>query len=232
MGCETLSIPDTRPMSLGPPLRQTFYARDSRRVAADLIGCQIVRRLETGERLIARLVEVEAYLGDGSDPASHAHRGPNRRNRVMFGPAGRLYAYRSYGIHTCVNVVCSRSGTATAVLLRAAEPMEGLPAMRALRNLEPDARVELIARGPGRLAQALGLDLNHDGESLLRGAITLHAPPPDTPRIRVDRGPRVGITKAADLPYRFFEADSPWVSPFRPGKKPRRSSGPVPISGR
>ena len=204
---------------LGKPLRQTFYARDCRVVAAELIGCRLVRRFESGERVVIRLVEVEAYLGDGSDPASHAHAGPTPRNQTMFGPAGRLYAYRSYGIHTCINVVCGVAGRATAVLLRAAEPLEGLARMRAFRGLAPDAPSESIARGPGRLAQALGLGLDDDGHSLLRPPLSLHAPASGVAKIRLERGPRVGITKACRLPYRFFEADSRWVSPFRSGGK-------------
>ncbi len=200
---------------LGAPLRHTFFARDSRTVAKDLIGCRLVRRLEGGSRLVLRLVEVEAYLGDGSDPASHAHRGPTDRNSTMFGPAGRIYAYRSYGIHTCANVVCGDRGKAAAVLLRAAEPLEGLDRMKANRGLAAGAKSLLIARGPGRLAAALGLELEHDGETLLRAPFTLHPPVRGCARIRIETGPRVGISKAADLPYRYFETDSPWVSPFR-----------------
>ena len=109
---------DTPAVPLGPPLRQRFYARDSREVGPELIGCRLVHRRPTGERLVARLTEVEAYLGDGTDPASHAHPGPTPRNSTMFGPSGRLYAYRSYGIHVCVNVVCEADGRAAAVLLR------------------------------------------------------------------------------------------------------------------
>jgi DNA-3-methyladenine glycosylase len=206
-------------MPFGPPLRLGFYARDSRSVAGDLIGCRLIRRLDSGVRLVVRIVEVEAYLGDGSDAASHAHRGPTPRNRTMFGPAGRLYAYRSYGIHTCVNVVCAESGRAAAVLLRAAEPLEGLREMRAFRGLPTDASAAQIARGPGRLAEALGLELTDDGRSLLRGTLTLHAPSPDAKRFSIDKGPRVGITKAADLPYRYFERNSPWVSGFRTGRR-------------
>jgi DNA-3-methyladenine glycosylase len=142
----------------------------------------------------------------------------------MFGPAGRLYAYRSYGIHTCVNIVCATRGRAAAVLLRAAEPLEGLARMRALRGLSRDAKKELIARGPGRLAEALGLGLDHDGQSLLRAPLTLHAPSPRAAEIHVEQGPRVGITKASALPYRFFEANSPWVSPFRMGGKKTRGA--------
>jgi DNA-3-methyladenine glycosylase len=218
-GCDFRSLPDTRAMPLMKPLGRAFYARDCRVVAAELIGCRLVRRLESGERLVIRLVEVEAYMGDGSDSASHAHGGPTARNQTMFGPPGRLYAYRSYGIHTCVNVVCGVSGKATAVLLRAAEPINGLARMRALRGLQLNAKPELIARGPGRLAQALGLELEDDGHSLLRPPLTIHPPASETPRLRVESGPRVGITKASALPYRFFESNSPWVSPFRPGRK-------------
>ena len=218
-GCGICLFPDTSGVPLAKPIRQAFYARDCRIVAADLIGCRLVRRFETGERLVVRLVEVEAYLGDGSDPASHAHRGITPRNRTMFGPAGRLYAYRSSGIHTCINSVCGVPGRATAVLLRAAEPLEGLARMRALRGLPADAKNEMIARGPGRLAQALGLGLAHDGQSLLRPPLTLHAPARGPDTIHVEQGPRVGITKAAGLPYRYFEADSPWISPFRRGGK-------------
>ncbi|MGB0620744.1 MAG: DNA-3-methyladenine glycosylase [Myxococcota bacterium] len=212
-------------MPLGPPLRHAFYARDPRDVGPELIGCRLVHRLPDGERLVVRLTEVEAYLGDGSDPASHAHPGTTPRNATMFGPAGRLYAYRSYGIHMCVNVVCAVRGHGAAVLLRAAEPLEGLDAMRHLRGLSATAPEQQLTVGPGRLGQALGLTLAHDGGSLLEGALTLHGPEGDRPRFAA--GPRVGITRAADLPYRYFEADgtgkpSRWVSAFRPGTKKRR----------
>jgi DNA-3-methyladenine glycosylase len=206
-------------MPLGAPLRQAFYARDSRIVASELIGCRLVHRSPNGQRLVLKLVEVEAYRGDGSDPASHTHGGPTRRNQTMFGPAGRLYAYRSYGIHTCVNVVCGESGAASAVLLRAGEPIAGLSRMRELRGLAQDANERLIARGPGRLAAALGLELVDDGRSLLDGSLTLHAREQSEPPPHVLRGPRIGITKATDLADRFFEADSPWVSAFRTGQQ-------------
>jgi DNA-3-methyladenine glycosylase len=222
--CALSRFSDTRAVTLANPLKLSFYARDPRVVAAELIGCRLVHRLASGERLIVRLVEVEAYLGDGSDPASHAHRGLTPRNQTMFGPAGRLYAYRSYGIHTCVNVVCGTKGRAAAVLLRAAEPLAGLDHMRALRGLSHDSKPAQIAAGPGRLAQALGLELDHDGQNLLRGALTLHAPEEDEHgrRRRIETGPRVGITQAAGLPYRFWEAGSPWVSAFRRGSSRRR----------
>ena len=217
------TFPDTPLVPLARPLRQAFFARDARAVAPELIGCRLVLRCPSGERLVLRLVEVEAYLGDGSDPASHAHRGPTPRNGSMFGPAGRLYSYRSYGIHTCVNVVCGVPGKAAAVLLRAGQPISGLARMRDLRGLPADAPPRLIARGPGRLAQALGLRLDDDGLSLLRPPLTLHPPASDAQALRVQSGPRVGITKATQLPYRYFEAESPWVSSFKAGRPPRGS---------
>lgn len=209
-------------MAFPGPLSQAFYARGSRAVARDLIGCRLVHRLPDGERLVVRIVEVEAYLGDGSDPASHAHRGPTARNRAMFGPAGRLYAYRSYGIHTCVNVVCGTRGTGSAVLLRAGEPVQGTARMCTLRGLAADADPRRIASGPGRFAQALGLSLACDGHSLLHGALTIWPPEPDAASTRIETGPRVGITKAADLPYRFFDPGSACVSPFRSGARKRK----------
>lgn len=202
-------------------LSRDFYRRDSRIVAAELIGCRLVHRLPDGTPLVVRLVEVEAYLGDGSDPASHAHSGPTPRNRSMFGPAGKLYAYRSYGIHTCVNVVCEDAGRAAAVLLRAGEPLRGIERMCALRGLAPDARARTIASGPGRFAQALGLSLEHDGTSLLSGPLTIQPREPDARPPRVVAGPRVGITRATELPYRFVDAASACVSAFRPGKSRR-----------
>jgi DNA-3-methyladenine glycosylase len=214
-------LTDTPAVSFGRPHTQRFYARDSRAVAPELIGCRLVHRLSNGERLVVRITEVEAYLGDGTDPASHAHPGPTKRNQTMFGPPARLYAYRSYGIHTCVNVVCQTPGWAAAVLLRAGEPLEGQATMRRHRGLSSNAKSALISVGPGRLAQALGLRLEDDGRSLLRGSLTLHSPDANAGPIRVERGPRVGITKAADLPYRFFESESPWVSAFRRGGKKR-----------
>ena len=209
-------------MMLGPPLRRSFYERDALAVAPELIGARLVHRGRDGLRRVARITEVEAYLGDGSDPAAHSHAGKTPRNQTMFGPPGRLYAYRSYGIHVCVNVVCGPPGSASAVLLRAAEPLEGLGAMRAARGLSPSDPAQKIACGPGRLAEAMGLDLEMDGCSLLRGPLTVHAPAPARAAAAIERGPRVGISRAAALPYRYFERPSAWVSPFRSGKKRRR----------
>ncbi|MCZ6462991.1 MAG: DNA-3-methyladenine glycosylase [Proteobacteria bacterium] len=198
-------------MKLGPVLRRAFFERRCPVVARDLVGCFLVRTLPDGTRLVGRLIEVEAYLGDGSDPASHCHRGPTPRNGSMFGPPGRLYAYRSYGIHTCVNVVCEPEGRGAGVLLRALEPVAGVETMCALRGLASDRRGREVASGPGRLAQALDLRLEHDGLSLLRGPLRLRGRS-SAGRRRVARGPRVGISKGVELPYRFYEADHPWVS--------------------
>jgi DNA-3-methyladenine glycosylase len=199
-------------MHLGPLLPRAFYDRPAPQVARDLLGAYLVHRLEDGTCLSGRIVEVEAYLGDGSDPGSHAHRGPTPRNRTMFGPPGHLYAYYSYGMHTCVNVVCEAAGRASAVLLRALEPARGLERMRLLRGLEQHAPERLVASGPGRLAQALGLTLAHDGSSLLRGALVVRSAPAGAPQVRVAVSKRIGLSKGADLEYRFFDAASPCVS--------------------
>lgn len=220
------TLHNTWEMPLGKPLTQAFFARDSVVVAKELIGCRLVHRLDDGERLVVRLVEVEAYRGDGKDEASHAHSGLSERNQTMFGPAGRLYVYRSYGVHTCVNVVCAVPGRAAAVLLRGAEPLAGHSRMRSFRGLPEGSDARLLTRGPGRLGQALGLRLEHDGASLLRPPLTLHPPEAGSPKPRVEAGPRVGITKSAELPFRFFETENAWVSPFRAGRRPAGRSKP------
>ena len=209
-------------MKPGARLSRAFFNRPATEVARDLIGAFLDHRLSNGRHVGGRLVEVEAYLGDGSDSSAHSHGGATARNQTMFGPPGRLYAYRSYGIHTCVNVVCGPRGLGEAVLLRALEPSGDLAAMRRMRGLGPDAPARALARGPGRLGQAMGFTLEHDGTSLLRGPISLHAAAAAADPPQVLCGPRVGITRAVDLPYRFYEADSAWVSPFRPGKPRKR----------
>ena len=189
-------------------LDRAFFARPVLEVAPDLLGCRLVRVLPGGARLAGRIVEVEAYVGDGSDPASHAHRGPTPRNRAMFGPPGHFYVYRSHGLHFCANLVCEPVGTGAAVLLRALEPLEGEAEMRARRHGR-DGRE--LTNGPGKLAQAFAITLADDGRSALRGP--LHIEPAHEPRtFRVDVSPRIGISKAADLPYRFTVRGSPWLS--------------------
>jgi len=152
-------------------------------------------------------VETEAYTG-AADPASHAYRGLTQRNAVMFGPAGHAYVYFTYGMYYCLNVVAERRGRAGAVLLRALEPLAGLEAMRAHRVAGPAAR---LCSGPGKLCKALGLTLAQNGLDLTRGPLGLAAGA-SVPDSEVVAGPRIGITRAADLPYRFLVRGHPSVS--------------------
>jgi len=168
-----------------------------------------------------RLTEVEAYSGEGLDPASHAHRGPTPRAEIMFGPPGRLYVYFSYGVHWCANVVVGPVGRGSAVLLRAGEVVVGEELARSRR---PAARVVRdLARGPARLTQALAIGPDDKGADLLdpRSSVRLHR---GSAPAAVSAGPRVGISLATDLPWRFWEADAPSVSVFRAGGKPRRQT--------
>ena len=193
-------------------------------MAPELLGRILVRRLPDGTRLAGRIVETEAY--EPGDPASHGFRGPTPRNASMFGPPGRLYVYFTYGHHWMMNVVTRSEGEGSAVLLRALEPLEGLPAMAASRG-RGDPRD--LCSGPGKLAQALGVDRIHDGEDLVRGqAVWLEAGAP-IPRERVAAGGRVGVSVGADAPWRFVVAGDPFVSkgrvgPPRPTARPARPS--------
>ena len=200
-----------------PPARleREFYGRDSRALAPELLNKVLVLGPCAG-----RIVEVEAYSGGGGDPASHAHRGPTRRNASMFGPPGHLYVYRSYGMHWCANVVCAEEGQGEAVLLRALAPLAGLELMAARR---PRAQgPEDLCRGPGKLCQALGIDASHDGTDLVAGRdvalVDGRRPPPTAPGV----GPRVGITVAVDLPWRWWVEGDPHVSRPRRARPPRR----------
>ena len=165
--------------------------------------------LVVGERA-GRIVEVEAYEG-ADDPASHAYGGQTERNATMFGPAAHLYVYLSYGVHHCANVVCGEEGTATAVLLRAVEPVKGEAQMRAARVAAPRDRD--LTNGPGKLCEALGIDRSHDGVDLCdpRSAVRLvddGVPPPPLPV----RTPRIGISVAVEHPWRFCVPGSPYLS--------------------
>ena len=189
-------------------------------VASQLLGCWVVTDRPEG-RVAVRLTEVEAYSGDGMDPAAHSHRGPTPRAAIMFGPPGRLYVYFSYGVHWCANVVVGPEGRGQAVLLRAGEVVVGEDLARSRR---PAARVARdLARGPARLTQALAIGPDDLDVDLLApdSAVRLHRGPAPA---AVSAGPRVGISQATDLPWRFWESDAPSVSVFRAGGKPRRRS--------
>jgi len=206
---------------LGSRLPRGFLARPATEVAPELLGRILVRRMPDGDRLAVRLVEVEAYEPD--DPASHAFKGPTRRNLVMFGPPGRMYVYVAYGMHFCANVVTGNQGTGSAVLLRAAEPLEGLEVMRGRRGVD-DAR--RLCSGPGRLTQALDIGRAEDGLDLVRDRdVFLTAGEPVSPS-RWSRTTRVGVNVGADRRWRWFERGSPFVSSGRPSApgKPVRGS--------
>ncbi|MGY1858045.1 DNA-3-methyladenine glycosylase [Modestobacter sp. SYSU DS0290] len=187
-------------------------------VARALLGCWVVTDRPEGQ-VALRLTEVEAYSGQGEDPASHAHRGPTPRAEIMFGPPGRLYVYFSYGVHWCANVVVGPEGRGSAVLMRAGEVVVG---ESLARDRRPAAKVARdLARGPARLTQSLAIGPDDRGAHLLDPAspVRLHH---GSPPVAVSTGPRVGITVATELPWRFWETDAPSVSVFRAGGKPRR----------
>jgi DNA-3-methyladenine glycosylase len=180
-------------------LGRDFYDRSVHDVARDLIGC-VVRHGGTA----GRIVETESYHMD--EPACHAYVGLTQRTRTLFGPPGHAYVYFSYGIHSLLNAVCEREGIGAAVLIRALEPVDGIDLMRARRGTE---RTRELCSGPGKLTQALGIDLSLNGSSLAGGPIAVLEREAQ-PRIAI--GERIGITKAADLPWRFCDADSAHVS--------------------
>lgn len=177
-------------------LEPRFFARSALEVAPALIGVELAFRQASGI-----IVEAEAYLAD--DPAAHSFRGQTPRNRSMFGPPGHAYVYHIYGMHWCLNAVCLPG---TAVLIRAIEPTKGLATMRRRRDI---LDIRLLCAGPGRLCQALGIDGRHDGLSLTKPPFALRAADPDAPLVI---GKRIGITRAADQPWRFGLKDSPYVS--------------------
>jgi DNA-3-methyladenine glycosylase len=166
--------------------------------------------LRRGE-VACRITEVEAYDG-ADDPGSHAFRGPTARNAVMFGPPGHLYVYFTYGMHFCCNVVCGPEGSASAVLLRAGQIVDGVEEARVRRTAARHDRD--LARGPARLCQALGIDADANGHDLTAAPLTLAVV--DEPGATVRSGPRVGLRHAADRPWRFWLAGDPTVSSYRP----------------
>ena len=188
--------------SLGKPLKRSFFDRSVHEVAPDLIGATLLVNGIGG-----LIVEVEAY--HHTDPAAHSFRGPTPRNRVMFGPAGFTYVYRSYGIHWCLNFVCEEEGSASAVLIRALEPTHGIAAMHRRRGLHGERS---LCSGPGKLTEALGITIAHSELPLDRPPFALHA---RTGKANIISGVRIGITKAADLPWRYGMQGSKFLSkPF------------------
>ena len=188
------------------PLSREFYRRDTVRAARAMIGMYLVRDGAEG-RAAGRIVETEAYLSEG-DPACHAHRGPTRRNGSMFGPPGHAYVYLIYGVHRCFNAVTRPAGVGEAVLVRALEPVEGVELMERRRGTSD---LRQLCSGPGKLVQALGIGPEDDGCDLLEGRLRILAPE-RRPRPRIACGPRIGITKAAELELRFTWAESPFLS--------------------
>jgi len=188
--------------SLGKPLKRSFFDRSVHEVAPDLIGATLLVNGIGG-----LIVEVEAY--HHTDPAAHSFRGPTPRNRVMFGPPGFTYVYRSYGIHWCLNFVCEEEGSASAVLIRALEPTHGIAAMHRRRGLHGERS---LCSGPGKLTEALGITIAHSELPLDRPPFALHA---RTGKANIISGVRIGITKAADLPWRYGMQGSKFLSkPF------------------
>ena len=187
---------------LGKPLERTFFARSVHEVAPDLIGATMLVNGVGGV-----IVEVEAY--HHTDPAAHSFRGPTLRNQVMFGPPGYTYVYRSYGIHWCINFVCEKAGSASAVLIRALEPTHGIAAMRRRRKLHDERS---LCSGPGKVTQALGITHAHNALALDAPPMALYA---RASKPEIAAGVRVGITKAIELPWRYGLKGSRFLSkPF------------------
>lgn len=207
-------------MSPSRRLPRSFYARPSPEVAPDLLGRLLVRGLPDGRRLSARIVETEAY--QEGDPASHSYRGRTRRTEVMFGRPGHLYVYFTYGMHFCMNVVTGQDGEGSAVLLRAAEPVEGLEDM-AQRRSAADPR--LLCSGPARLCEALGVARAENGTDLVRGGGLWVLPGEPVPPSRIGVTARVGIRDGMDRCWRFLVTGDPFVSRARPAAGIRGSRG-------
>jgi DNA-3-methyladenine glycosylase len=189
-------------------LRRSFFGRGVLEVAPELIGATLLFKGVGG-----RVVELEAY--HHTDPAAHSYRGPTERNAIMFGQPGYAYVYLSYGIHWCLNFVCEPKGSASAVLIRALEPTEGLAAMRRRRRMEDE---RLLCSGPGRLCEALAITHKQNGFALDEPPFELFG---RTEAVEVVTGPRIGITKAADKPWRYGLKGSRFLSkPFAPPVKP------------
>src|SRR5712671_822539 len=195
-------VPRAAGQSLGRQLKRAFFARSVHEAAPDLIGATMLV-----DGIGGIIVEVEAY--HHTDPAAHSFRGPTPRNKVMFGPPGVAYVYRSYGIHWCVNFVCEKEGSASAVLIRALQPTHGIPAMRRRRGMHDERS---LCSGPGKLTEALGITDKHSGLALDAPPFALHA---RTGKPEIITGVRIGITKAIELPWRYGLNSSKFLSkPF------------------
>lgn len=192
------------------PLPGSFYLRPTLRVARELLGCVLVRRI--GRAVLAgRIVEVEAYLGR-RDPASHSYRGETARNSVMFRRGGCLYVYFTYGMHHCANVVTEGEGTGHAVLLRALEPLEGREVMARRRSRRAAADPHALTGGPARLCQAFGITLRENGADLRGKGLFIAGRPRGAPIPRIRRSPRIGVSAGREHRWRFWVEGSPWVS--------------------
>ncbi len=185
------------------PLSRSFYLRSAPQVARELLG-----KILALDGVSGRIVETEAYLGE-DDGAAHSARGITPRTRVIFGPPGHAYVYFIYGMYDCLNIVCEPEGIAGCVLIRALEPLTGLDQMRARRPVA--RRNEDLANGPGKLTRAMGIKMAHNGVDVTKGPITIH-PPERAAKFEIATSPRIGITKSADLPLRFFIRDNRCVS--------------------
>jgi DNA-3-methyladenine glycosylase len=179
-----------------------FYARPVLEVARDLLGCVVAYGETSG-----RIVETEAY--HFSEPACHAYVGVTARTQTLWGPPGRAYVYRSYGIHALLNAVCEPEGEGAAVLIRALEPLTGIELMRERRGTQ---RLEDLCSGPGKLTQALGIALELNGSDLTAGPVRIDEPAPGVAAVDYVAGPRIGISKAVELDWRFCTVGSPHVS--------------------
>lgn len=184
------------------PLPAAFYDRPVVEVARDLVGCVVSHAGTSGV-----IVETEAY--HDSEPACHAYVGLTARTRTLFGPPGRAYVYRSYGIHALLNAVCEPEGVGAAVLIRALEPLTGVGLMRERRGLD---KPEQLCSGPGKLTQALAIELDRNDTDLCTGPVTIAARPAEWCEPTLVAGPRIGITKAVELPWRFCARGSRHVS--------------------
>ena len=195
---------------IGPRLSEAFFARSVHDVARDLVGCTLLFR-----RVGGVIVETESYHAD--DPACHAASGPTARNASIYGPPGRAYVYRSYGLHNLLNAVAEPDGDPAAVLIRALEPCWGIATMRRRRGRR-SARE--LCSGPGKLTEAIGVDMEQNTASLLEPPFTLAGPTPGWEAVALTAGRRVGITKAVELPWRFCAAGNPFVSRPSPPERP------------